>query len=235
MQTLQEWQCRERHGKPIKAAASILPDLDAMSSHTIGFSPFIWTVPFNESIENYKRDILLHFCVDAGTDSRRRATHKVNRASIVTVLEKNGFVNRPRACAAQYWEDLQRSVFVVSPEGNGIDCHRTYEALWCGCIPIVERVNQKHIRQLYGNVPILWTNDYSEITPEYLWKMHNAIQKMQFDFSKLYYESLSSEQQEQVHQRSLFWYEVTKGGTTIPPNMWESHRQLLLSSQKKMC
>ena len=32
---------------------------------------------------------------------------------------------------------LAKSKFVVSPPGNGSDCHRTWEAIYLGCIPIV--------------------------------------------------------------------------------------------------
>ena len=33
---------------------------------------------------------------------------------------------------------LSKYKFIISPEGNGIDCHRHYEAILCGCIPIIE-------------------------------------------------------------------------------------------------
>lgn len=232
MQSIQEWRTSKRQGRPIMAAASILPDLDAMSTHTIGFSPFLWSVAEKHTVER-ERDILLHFCIDPGTDARRRAKCKVNRASIVKTLEQNGFVNMPRVSANEYWQQLQRSKFVASPEGNGIDCHRTYEALWCGCIPIVEVGNRDHFRELYGNVPVLWTRSFSEITPEYLEKEYEKRMNWgwEYDYSKLFYETLSAEQQLECDVRSEFWFKATQGGTVIPPNMWESHRQLLI--QKK--
>jgi hypothetical protein len=226
-QTIDQWRKNKRTGTPIQAAASIMPDLDTMSSHTIGLSPFMWTVK-DKSITNTDRDILLHFCIDPGTDARRRAGHPVNRASIVKTLEHNGFVNMPRVTADEYWQQLLRSKFVASPEGNGIDCHRTYEALWCGCIPIVEIVNMRHFLQLYGNVPVLWTYDYSEITPAYLEREYmKRVVLGYYNFSKLYYESLTPEQKWECDVRAAFWFDATKGGSTVPPNMWESHRALL--------
>ena len=36
-----------------------------------------------------------------------------------------------------YWSLLARSLFVISPPGNGPDCHRTWEAMYSGAIPIV--------------------------------------------------------------------------------------------------
>ena len=38
-----------------------------------------------------------------------------------------------------YRNHLSRFMFVASPAGNGFDCHRTWEALYLGVIPIVKR------------------------------------------------------------------------------------------------
>jgi hypothetical protein len=37
-----------------------------------------------------------------------------------------------------YRKTVSRYMFIASPPGNGLDCHRTWEALYMGCIPIVE-------------------------------------------------------------------------------------------------
>ena len=37
----------------------------------------------------------------------------------------------------RYWSLLAQSLFVISPPGNGPDCHRTWEAMYSGAIPIV--------------------------------------------------------------------------------------------------
>jgi hypothetical protein len=34
---------------------------------------------------------------------------------------------------------LSNSQFVLSPPGNGADCHRTWEAIYLGAIPIVHK------------------------------------------------------------------------------------------------
>lgn len=36
-----------------------------------------------------------------------------------------------------YVEALRNSIFVISPQGNGFDCHRTWEAFYSGAIPVV--------------------------------------------------------------------------------------------------
>lgn len=52
----------------------------------------------------------------------------------------------------EYLEILNRSMFCVCPEGNGIDTHRMWEALYMGCIPVVE--DSINIR-FYRNAPML--------------------------------------------------------------------------------
>ena len=39
----------------------------------------------------------------------------------------------------KYRKLISESIYVLSPPGNGIDCHRTWEALFLGAIPIVKR------------------------------------------------------------------------------------------------
>lgn len=38
---------------------------------------------------------------------------------------------------SEYHQRLRSTQFVVSPPGNGHDCHRTWEAMYCGAVPIV--------------------------------------------------------------------------------------------------
>ena len=44
-----------------------------------------------------------------------------------------------RQNARRYRQLLREYAFVASPPGNGVDCHRTWEALYLGVIPIVKR------------------------------------------------------------------------------------------------
>lgn len=62
--------------------------------------------------------------------------------------------------------------FVLSPPGAGIDCHRTWEAISVGCIPIVISSN---LNELYEDLPILIVKSWDEITEEYLEESYNII------------------------------------------------------------
>lgn len=73
-----------------------------------------------------------------------------------------------------YYKEISKFKFVLSPPGAGVDCHRTWEALHLGCIPIVE---QSSIRELYTDLPILVVDKWEDINEELLVKKYNEIMK----------------------------------------------------------
>lgn len=60
----------------------------------------------------------------------------------------------------RYAEALCKHKFTLCPQGNGIDTHRIWEALYCGSIPIVEwHVTHWQMR----NSPVIFVADFKEI------------------------------------------------------------------------
>ena len=59
------------------------------------------------------------------------------------------------------WKEMSRHRFVVSPLGMGMDCHRTWEALALGCIPIVRRSTLVH--SLFKGLPIVVVDEWSDV------------------------------------------------------------------------
>ena len=72
--------------------------------------------------------------------------------------------------------------FVLSPHGNGLDCHRTWEALALGCIPIVKT---SPLDSLYNDLPILIVKEWSDVTQELLNKTIEEYKTKQFNLEKL--------------------------------------------------
>lgn len=83
----------------------------------------------------------------------------------------------------KYLADVMKHKFVVSPEGFGIDCYRHWESLYLGAIPIVQR--SEHMAE-FSDLPIVYTEDYSEITQSYLADVYEQYCSRSFDFSRLY-------------------------------------------------
>jgi hypothetical protein len=67
------------------------------------------------------------------------------------------------------WREKTRYAFVVSPHGNGLDCHRTWESLVLGNIVIVKRSS---LDPLYEGLPVVIVEDWREISEENLKKWH---------------------------------------------------------------
>lgn len=56
---------------------------------------------------------------------------------------------------------MSEYAFIASPHGNGLDCHRTWEALCLGCIPIVKT---SPLDPLYDGMPVWIVNEWSDVT-----------------------------------------------------------------------
>lgn len=85
------------------------------------------------------------------------------------------YENQPTARTVG-WERQALFAFVLSPPGGGMDCHRTWEALLLGCIPIVKRYNVP-CDNIYADLPVLIVDEWREVTPELL-------QRTLLDFQK---------------------------------------------------
>lgn len=65
----------------------------------------------------------------------------------------------------ELWEEKSKYAFSISPHGNGLDCHRTWEDLILGCIIIVKTST---LDPLYKDLPVVIVQDWTEITEENL-------------------------------------------------------------------
>lgn len=82
-----------------------------------------------------------------------------------------------------YLKDLAEHCYVLSPRGHGLDCHRTWEALLMGCIPIVR---SSTLDPLYENLPVLIINQWEEVTEEFLYQKYSEIINKTYNLEKLY-------------------------------------------------
>ena len=76
------------------------------------------------------------------------------------IFQQTTFIPR-----TQTWRNMTEFAFVLSPFGNGMDCHRTWEALLCGCIPIVR---SSVFNELFEGLPVLIVENWSDISLQLL-------------------------------------------------------------------
>lgn len=80
------------------------------------------------------------------------------------------------------WKTITQFAFVLSPFGVGMDCHRTWEALCLGAIPIVK---SNVFKSLFKDLPVLIVNDWHEITRALLDDTIQSFKTKQFNYEKL--------------------------------------------------
>jgi len=66
---------------------------------------------------------------------------------------------------SQFYADIQRHHYVLSPPGAGPDCHRHWEAMALGSIPVVLRSKAVEI---LGDMPALLVDSWDQISKEFL-------------------------------------------------------------------
>lgn len=81
-----------------------------------------------------------------------------NRLLPTGLIDHEGWMKR-----SALWQKKGEYAFSISPHGNGLDCHRTWEDLILGCIVIVKT---SPLDPLYEGLPVVIVKDWSEITKE---------------------------------------------------------------------
>ena len=70
-------------------------------------------------------------------------------------------IDEPNLSYINYLNRIQHHKFILSPNGNGLDCHRTWEILKLQRIPILKRQGQ--LERLYANMPVLFVDNWNDI------------------------------------------------------------------------
>ena len=119
------------------SAVNWLFDLDNVSPIPIGLENWSYMrngVPRDFLNQNHEeRDIELLVSFSDNTNPNERSLAREISKKVPGVH----FV--PNGTSPKYYRHLvKRSKFVLSPPGNGADCHRTWEAIYLGAVPIVK-------------------------------------------------------------------------------------------------
>jgi len=202
MYTLCEWQKKSKDINDLIVQASDMNGNDAWQPFPIGMQySYMDNYLKGDKIQIGHHNKTVLCCISTGTDSRRRSTG-INRQSIMNNLINNNIHNEGLH-SSDYFDILPDYKFVISPEGNGIDCHRHYEALIAGCIPVIEYNSMTE--EKYAGCPVLYTHDYSEITEEYLLQQYDILIDETYDFSKLFLSYYNDDIKQYIKQCGNFW------------------------------
>lgn len=87
-----------------------------------------------------------------------------------------------------YIDNIYNHMFVLCPDGNGVDTHRLWETLYLGSIPIVKRSINTNF---YTDLPICFVDSWEEINEAMLDREYDRIISAEWNLEKLteeYYE-----------------------------------------------
>jgi hypothetical protein len=90
-------------------------------------------------------------------------TSNIERVNLKNSLETNDLLIKiENKDQFKYFTSLSEYKFIVSPEGNGTDCHRTWESLYLGTIPIVKKsISMAHFKDL--GIPLFIVENWDEL------------------------------------------------------------------------
>lgn len=87
-----------------------------------------------------------------------------DRTSIFKTLLETDVVDHAKWMnRKKLWDTKKEYAFSISPHGNGLDCHRTWEDLALGCIVIIK---SSPLNRLYQGLPIVLIENWDEINKE---------------------------------------------------------------------
>jgi hypothetical protein len=112
-------------------------------------------------------------------------TNRNERAKLYEYFKKQSYVFTKHGLFDEYLATIAQSKFVLSPHGNGLDCHRTWEALYMGTFPLVKTST---LDRLYDELPVLIVNDWKEVTQSFLEQKYQEMLRKKYKWEKLFFE-----------------------------------------------
>lgn len=90
------------------------------------------------------------------------STNVVLRSAVRKIFQEAGYAfQQPRLSRIEYINWLRTHKFIISPPGNGNDCHRTWEAIYAGAVPVV--LNSHLSKDFVEHLPIWGVDSYSDV------------------------------------------------------------------------
>jgi hypothetical protein len=129
------------------------------------------SMPFHQRINK----IYVNFDVNADRFGQRKECLRNTQSSLLAMYQH-------KLKRTQTWINTTKYAFVLSPYGQGMDCHRTWEALILGSIPIIK---SKEFVTLFEGLPVLFVNDWKDINQDLLDDIIEKFKHMTFNYDKL--------------------------------------------------
>lgn len=200
--SLSEWLITYKNPDNLIVQASSVDGEDQWMGWPIGMSWQYVSEYGNSHLLQLGDHSLTVLCAIRDHTDRARRPDGFNRTQCLEILGAAGIRNQ-ELNSTTYYRSLPNYKFAISPEGNGIDCHRHYESLLAGVIPIIE--DSPQMRVTYEGCPVLWTRDYSEINESYLLSVYSEMLETTYDFSRLLLSNYCEQNRQEIRVCSEYW------------------------------
>ena len=149
-------------------------------------NPIPYGIQRKLNVDDNRSEILLSFMStqENTIENLLYVNHSVNtnskeRGGINELFSNNSWVKveDKRVDYHTFLSDLQKSKFMICPEGNAVDCHRNWEVLYMRRVPVIKK--NAYLEYLLRDYPVLFVNDYAEVTEEYLLSNEHLFDQMQ--------------------------------------------------------
>ena len=94
------------------------------------------------------------------------------RKDCYDILSENGIIMQESTDYKSYLQVLKKHKFCLSPEGNGFDCYRTWEALYMKTIPICKR--SVMVEEFAKIFPIYIVDDWKDFDIDDVWNSYDS-------------------------------------------------------------
>jgi hypothetical protein len=142
----------------------------------IGNTDTIYNI--SKTPKNIKNLVYLNISIDTYPQEREIIYEKYKNKSWVTTEKPT----KTKEGHSHFMDQMYSHKFVFSPRGNGIDTHRMWESLYLRSIPIVKKCLA--MEQFY-DLPILFVEDWDNITEDYLNNKYIEIMNKEYPLYKL--------------------------------------------------
>ena len=149
---ISKWFCQNRETSHLKLFS--IPIGIANSQWPHGNQNSIKSIIENDTVKTNL--VYKNFQVDTNHGKRALCNHITNN---------NGILMYNNTSQEEYWDNIKKSLFVISPPGNGIDCHRIWECLYLQSVPVVK---YHDAFSQFTHLPILFIDDWNKVTVDFL-------------------------------------------------------------------
>lgn len=125
---------------------------------------------------NLKKDKLVYLNFNVNT-------YPIERQYVMDMFKNESWVTHTNNLSIeQFYNEVAQHKFIFSPRGNGVDCHRTWEALYLGVIPIVKK--SIHMNE-FSDLPILFIDNWSDVNEKMLHNFYEQVKDTSYNLDKL--------------------------------------------------